>query len=68
MTIAIIFNAVFMTLVVVGIVGLLSAGIISNRRWATSLASPMRRRARVRFGAREVAGRRAPRRDWVPAR
>jgi hypothetical protein len=55
--------------VFVGIVGLLSAGVIANRRWATTMAAPAHRRARARFKARETARRPAARRGgWVPAR
>jgi hypothetical protein len=67
MTLIIIFNVVLMALVFVGIVSLLGAGIASNRRWVASLSSPVRRHARVRVSGREVAGRRQPRRGYVPA-
>jgi hypothetical protein len=68
MTLTIILNIVLMTLVFAGILALLGAGIMSNRRWAGSLAAPTRRRVRTRPAAREVAGRRAPQRAYTPAR
>ena len=68
MTLTIILNIVFMTLVFVGILALLGAGIVSNRRWADSPAVPTRRRVRTRPAAREVAGRRAAPRGYTPAR
>jgi hypothetical protein len=70
MTLIIILNVVFMALVFAGILALLSAGILSNRRWAAALSGPASapRRARPRAGAREAAGRPEPRRQYVPAR
>jgi hypothetical protein len=68
MTLTIILNVVLMAIVFAAIVGLLSAGIASNRRWAASLASPIRRRARVRTGARVAGGRRGRRGEYAPAR
>lgn len=68
MTLTIILNLVLMTLVFAGILALLGAGIVSNRRWATSLPGSARRRVRTRPAAREVAGRRAPQRGYTPVR
>jgi hypothetical protein len=68
MTLTIILNIVLMILVFAAIVALLGAGIMSNRRWAASLAAPARRQIRTRPVAREVAGRRVAQRGYTAAR